>query len=315
MFEEIEFRDCLEFRVAGRSLTGTVLRYGDTADLGAFRERFMPGAFSPIGDVGLNLQHDPARVLARTGNGLVVADGPRSLELRAELAGSAELELVRRGALNGFSVEFHALAQRAESGVRIIERAELTGIALVDQGAYPQSKAEVRAKSGRTLRSTIPSDTNLDCECVGVGCKVKFLTDALGEAIQEGIDSGTAWVAAHGNYQKPLASAARGTVRARMVGPDAEVEIDLPESDAGREVLAAMSASGVVVRPFVDRRESESVTDDAGVTVYTKTRIRAFIVSATDRRDGWPDPELIATPDLDDIEGRARPPQRRRLWL
>ena len=53
---------------------------------------------------------------------------------------------MRRGALNGIlNVEFHALAERREGGLRVIERAELSGLALVDRGAYPQSVAEVRA--------------------------------------------------------------------------------------------------------------------------------------------------------------------------
>ena len=42
-------------------------------------------------------------------------------------------------------MEFHALEERAENGIRVIERAELVGVGLVDTPAYPASKAEVRA--------------------------------------------------------------------------------------------------------------------------------------------------------------------------
>ena len=292
-----EFRDGVEFRVQGRTLWGLAMRYGDVANMGTFRERFAPAAFAPIGAVALNLQHDPGRVLARTGNGLILADGPRSLEVRAELSSQAELDLVRRGALNGFSVEFHALEQRSDAGVRVIERAALTGIALVDHGAYPESKAEIRAQSGRTIRATIPSDTDLECECVGAGCKIKLLQDTLSEAIGEAIEEGRTWVAAHGNLSAPLASNSRGTLRARMVGADAEIEIDIPDSEAGRAVIAAHEDSGVVVRPFIDRAAAEFTTDAAGVTTYTKVPIRAWIVSATDKRAGWPDPEIVPTPE------------------
>ena len=306
----LEFRDCLEFRVAGRVLTGTAMRYGDVANLGEFRERFVSGAFAPIGEVALKLQHDPARELARTGNGLVVADGPRTLELRAELTGSAELELVRRGALNGFSVEFHALDQHVEGDVRVIKRAQLTGIALVDRGAYSQSKAEVRAKLGQTMRASIPSGRKLDCDCVGAGCQVEFEDDAL--------DVTGDVIAAFGNYQLPLALTARGTLRTAPRDGGLVVEIDLPDDDAGRAVLAAQNSTGVVARPFVDQRTAVHTTDDDGTRTYTHAPIRAIIVSATDKREGWPIPALVATPEIDDPDAEARrdaPRRRRRLWL
>lgn len=306
----VEHREGVSFRVSGRTLSGRALVYGDIAP--DFRERFEPGAFGEVREIPINLQHDRSIIIAERA---ILTDTARSLDVRADLpAGSAALELVRRGALSGFSIEFHARAQRYEGGMRVVERADLTGLALVDRGAYPQATAEVRARSGRTMRATIPANTDLDCDCVGAGCKVKFLTDALAQAIQEGIEEGKAWVAAHGSYRTPLASASRGTVRARMVGDDAEVEIDLPDSDAGREVLAAAADAGVVVRPFVDREAAEFTTDAEGVTTYTKAPIRAFIVSATDKREGWPDPVLVPTPGMDP-EGRRAAPRRRRLWL
>lgn len=42
----IEHRAGAEFRVAGRTLSGTVLRYGDLSP--EHRERFAPGAFAPV---------------------------------------------------------------------------------------------------------------------------------------------------------------------------------------------------------------------------------------------------------------------------
>lgn len=139
-----------EFRYAafrssedGRTLSGRALVYGDVSP--DFRERFMPGAFGDIGPVALNLQHDARLVLVEAG-GLAITDGERALEVRATLpADSAAVQLVKRGALRGFSVEFVARSERREAGVRVIERAELTGLALVDRPAYIASTAEVRA--------------------------------------------------------------------------------------------------------------------------------------------------------------------------
>jgi len=298
------------FRVAGWTLVGTALRYGDISP--DFRERFVPGAFGSVPTIiPVSLQHDSSGIVAPCA---VLADSPRSLDVRACLPeGFAALALVRRGALSRFSIEFHAKAERREARVRVVQRAELTGLALVDRPAYPASGAEVRARPGRTMRATIPSGTDLDCECIGAGYKVRFLTEALADAISEDVAEGREWVAAHGNYRSPLASTSRGTVRARMVGDDAEVEIDLPDSESGRAVLAAAADAGVVVRPFVERQAAESTTDTDDVTVYTKAPIRAFIVSATDRREGWP--ILVPTPGMDPERRRAASERRRWVWL
>ena len=94
-------------------------------------------------------------------------------------------------------------------------------------------------------------------------------------------------------------------------------EIDLPDSEAGKAVREAHEAAGVVVRPFIDTRadvQATQVAMDNGdmKMVYTRAPLRALIISATDRRDGWPEPTLIATPEIP--EKRSRP-ARRRVWL
>ena len=91
----------LEVRVAGRTLTGEAMIYGQQARDRA--ELFEPGSLEPLEPVTLNLQHDPERRIASTSDGtLRLSDSPEALTLEADLrAGSAELELVRRGALAG----------------------------------------------------------------------------------------------------------------------------------------------------------------------------------------------------------------------
>ena len=54
------------------------------------------------------------------------------------------LALVRSGVLRGLSIEFRAVAERIEAGVRVIERAVLRGVAVVDTPAYPASEVEAR---------------------------------------------------------------------------------------------------------------------------------------------------------------------------
>ena len=322
-----------DFRVAGRTLTGIAIRYGDISP--DFRERFEPGALSPVPDVPLTLQHDAGTVLIEAGR-YVLADGLRSLDVRADLpADSAAIKLVRRGALTGFSIEFHARAERREAGVRIVERAELTGLSLVDNPAYPASAAEVRARRGRTLRQRIPAERNLGCQCSGVTCKAaRILGEAMEEMIETAMSEAVEILAVRGSYGTPLASKGAGSVRMRMAGKDAEVEVDLPDGPDGDAVLRDLDnvPGAVLVRPYLDAAASTSTIEPLtttdrikalsglarrestdNVAVYSKAVLRSFVIGATDAIEGWPAPELVPTPGMD--SERAAPERRRRIWL
>ena len=146
--DNIEMRFC-EVRAEGRTLTGTAIKYGDTATFAWGKERIEPNAFAPLGDAILNAQHDRTTPLARTdGGGLTLLDGTDALEIRAELppTRSADdvLELVRAKVMRGLSIEFVPLQERSDANVRIIERARLVGVSVVDTPAYPASAIEAR---------------------------------------------------------------------------------------------------------------------------------------------------------------------------
>ena len=131
----------------GNVLTGTVVRYSDTATLPFGKEQIEAKAFQPIGDVILNRQHDRRVPLARTnGGGLELIDSDVELRLRANLVDTVDgldvLKLVRANVLRGFSVEFQALQERLSGDVVVVEKAVLRGIGLVDEPAYPQSHVD-----------------------------------------------------------------------------------------------------------------------------------------------------------------------------
>ena len=124
-------------------LTGTVIRYGDTADLPWGKERFAPGALT-FDDVILDLQHQRTVPLARTeGGGLEVSEVNGSVIFRATLpdtgAGRDAATLTRQKVLRGASAAFVAMRARMESGVRVITQARLQRIGLVDDPMYPDS--------------------------------------------------------------------------------------------------------------------------------------------------------------------------------
>ena len=132
-------------------LIGTVLNYGDVASVGGISERFEPGAFGDVAglDIVLNVQHERTRPIARTaGAGLTLSDSPESLTMAVELPDTADardtLALVKAGVLRGVSLEFQAISERFEQGVRIISDARLTGLAIVDKPAYSESTVQAR---------------------------------------------------------------------------------------------------------------------------------------------------------------------------
>ena len=120
-------------------------------------------------------------------------------------------------------------------------------------------------------------------------------------------------IAGFGSYDMPLASASSGTLRGRILGNgDGEIDIDLPADSVGAATVAAHEAAGVIVRPHIDAAAAESMVEGE-TRVYQTMPIRAFLVSATDAREGWPAPVLTATPD--ELASADAPRLRRiRLW-
>ena len=201
----IEIRAGCELRARGRTLSGTVLRYGDVAPL--IRERFERGAFGEDLKVPLNLQHDSEIEILPPG-GFDLWENPESLELRAELPErSAAVQLVRSGALTGYSVEFYSKAERREDGIRVIEKAELHGIALCNQPHYPQSLAEVRARGSRggrlfTARGRIPTGKRMECKCAPGKCNAAMFKTGSFDNVTE--DESNEILAVVGDYSQAL---------------------------------------------------------------------------------------------------------------
>ena len=307
-----------ELRAEGRRLIGPAIRYGDTSP--SHRERFEAGALTFGGPpVYLDYEHDPEKVLAYAGAGLSLEDGPAALMVRADLpsipVADRALEEVRAGRLRGFSIEFTAEEERRESGIRVVSKARLHGIGVVARPSYPRSRVEARRRSGRTMRARIPADVPVECRCSGVTCKFAKIT---GDAMQAAFDAAfkkfeRETVAAFGTFDAPLASVSAGTLRGRVRDDgDGEIEIDLPDDSAGTATVAAHESAGVIVRPFIDADAAES-TIEGTTRVYTSAPIRAFLVSATDARQGWPAPQMVAT--AEELAAADAPRRRVRRWL
>ena len=316
---EFERRYTAELRAEGRRLSGVVMKYGDVSP--THRERFEPGALRMAESVHLDLHHDPERAVAwHPGGGLALVNGRDALTLRAELppipAADRALAEIRAGRVDGLSVEFKARRERRDGAIRVIEDAVLAGIGIVRSPSYGASRVEARARSGRTMRARIPAGRSVECRCSGAECKFAKMA---AEGMQEAFDKAfrqfeNEVIAGFGSYDMPLASASSGTLRGRILGNgDGEIDIDLPADSVGAATLAAHESAGVIIRPHIDAAAAES-TVEGDTRIYTSMPIRAFLVSATDAREGWPPPVLVPTPEE---LASASAPRLRRLprWL
>ena len=294
-------------------------------------ERFLPGAFGPAPSAPLNIQHDRNMVVLDAGD-YELTDTARALEIRAELAaGSAALELVRRGALNGFSVEFHSRKERRESGIRVIERADLAGVGLVDQPSYPESTAEIRRGGGggrgkfggrlSSFRGRIPKNKQLECRCSPGSCREALFKDGAFDSLLDDADKREV-LAVSGDYKGAIASKTRETVRFwQGKNGDLEFAVDVPNTDRGKALMDSFDVTDLYARPVID--VDASIVDIKGaLATYSKARVRALTIGATDANAGWDALEEVSesastlAEKARKLAGIARPAQRRaRVWL
>ena len=209
-----------ELRQEGRTLSGTLLRYGDVASLPWGRERFEPGAFGDVSraDVLLNSHHERSRPLARTGGGgLELLDTREALNIRATLAATSDgndtIALVNSGVLRGLSLEFLSEAERMEGDTRIIERAELRGLAVVDRPAYSDSLVTARAElrqRGRGIAGRFDYNRNRVTSSSGRRRKQRIAPGAFKFALEDS-DREISLLLGR-NYDQPLASRLSGAL-------------------------------------------------------------------------------------------------------
>ena len=145
------------------TLTGTAAVFDQWADLGMFRERIQPGAFSkalPVSDVRLLVNHE-GLPLARTSSGtMTLKETKNGLELEARLDAAdpdvrAIIPKIERGDLSQFSFAFSLAKDGQEwkgDDRTLTEFREIFDVSLVTFPAYEQTKvAALRSVQNREL--------------------------------------------------------------------------------------------------------------------------------------------------------------------
>ncbi len=151
-----------ELRAAGRRLSGYAVTFGTPATIGSFTESIRAGSFTASlatgRDVLALVDHDPSRLLARTGSGtLRLSQDARGLAFDLDLPettlGRDILAMADRRDLGGMSFGFHVPAggdtwSGPARNVRQITAADLVEISVVQAfPAYSQTTVSARARS------------------------------------------------------------------------------------------------------------------------------------------------------------------------
>lgn len=174
-FDGVEVRSVQNETGSRLVLAGTAIRYGARSkDLGGFRERIMPGAFTEViqkADVMAFEEHRSERYLGRTGNGtLRLLDTKESLRYEVDLlddtVGREVARKAERGDYAGSSFGFRAMTEswaKDEDGTPL--RSVTAGRSLRDVGptvapAYEPTTAETALRHlaeerGLELRSVL----------------------------------------------------------------------------------------------------------------------------------------------------------------
>jgi uncharacterized protein len=151
----------------GRTLHGYAAVYGvESEDLGGFKERIAPGAFSGVldGDVRALLNHDPSQVLGRTKSGtLRLFDEQRGLRFEVDLPdsplGHNVREAVRRKDIDGASFRFTVDKESWQGDLRTVESVkDLKDVTVATFGAYPAASVELRTRPAHGQEDNMPDE-------------------------------------------------------------------------------------------------------------------------------------------------------------
>lgn len=302
-----------ELRAEGRTVRGVVIEYGAVGDR---LERFEPRALEPVGDTWFDIGHDRSRILAWRGAGLRFEHSDAALVMEATLPKNPladfALDEIRSGRRRGLSMEMKVVRDRTErqTGVRVIERARMPGVGLVQGPSFPSSQVlEVRRKLGPPISGRLALEKPISCRCRD-GCDtVRIGADAFRDAI-EAVRNAERTISLFltNAYGTPLAQTGTGGL---MVGLESgaltwTAREGLPEIQAARDFLAQRAAGMRFYTRAYWPRETEVAEKVGTELVVTSAALAGIEVAAV---SGATDGLLPVT--FDDEERRS---SRRRVW-
>ena len=320
---EFRYAPLTTVEAGSATFQGVLMKYRSIGEGPYGKEVFLPGSFGNVeqAEILLNVQHDRSRPLARAPGTMQLVDSNSVLTLVAKPPATQEVQdarmMVQAKILTGLSIEFTALEQEHRNGLRVISKAQLCGVGLVDTPAFPASTVEARrqqheqrAKLSLTISGIIPYEEKLDCRCQTGSCTaVRLKPKSLAQAAEP--DSTALLVM--GDYSKPIASVAKRSLQLTDTPQGLLVSSTIPDSQAGRDLIALASSVPLLIRPIFDQKASTFI-EEGGVATYTHMSLRGLTVGATDQAAGWPE-AVISEPEAAPEATLEEPPQEPRGLL
>ena len=319
---EFRFSPLTTVEAGSATFQGVLMKYRSIGEGPYGKEVFLPGSFGNVeqAEILLNVQHDRSRPLARAPGTMQLVDSNSVLTLVAKPPATQEVQdarmMVQAKILTGLSIEFNATEQEHRNGVRVISKAQLCGVGLVDTPAFPASTVEARrqqheqrARLSLTISGLIPYETKLDCRCQTGSCTaVRLKPKSLAQAAEP--DSTALLVM--GDYSKPIASVAKRSLQLTDTPQGLLVFSTIPDSQAGRDLIALASSVPLLIRPIFRQEDSAYEYEDNGETaVYEHMSLRGLTIGATDQAAGWPE-AVISEPEAAPPATLEEPPQEAR---
>ena len=102
------------------------------------------------------------------------------------------------------------------------------------------------------------------------------------------------------NFAAPLASSRKGTLRVESGAGGLFIELDIPSTSWGEDIVAASAGVEIYARPLFDASEIEAtefVRDGQTIARISRVPVRAILVGPTPNSRGWPEVDIIPSED------------------
>lgn len=248
----------------GRTVTGTVVKYGEHTDAitDGRQHRYVAGAFGNIGNLSIPLTylHNLQRQIVDTDSGMVLTDSPTELRIKATLPntvdGNDAVEGIKSGFLKGFSGHTRIRESVGKDGEDLaVYNASLLTVGIVPSPAFPSSTISEMYMTefyanGEGIEGEFSYDQDTIISADKKTRKERVKPGAFTYAIEQPDREINLFI---GDNSRPLGSKKGGTLKLEDTDKALKFRVEkLPNTSYTADLIGALKAGSVVpgVVPF-----------------------------------------------------------------